>query len=118
MWTVVLLLFRRVLRSDILAVGVMAVLTVGIAPTTQWTAVVALVIANIVGLLVALRIGFLGLISHVVVGQVMIALPFSPGAPGVVGALSWMSLAAVVVPSGVALYTSLAGQSIFGDAED
>jgi hypothetical protein len=118
MWILMLLLFRRLLRSDYVAVGALALLTLGVAPTTQWEMVAALFLANVVGLLVALRIGFLALISGVVVSQIITALPLSPGAPGIVGTLSWLSLAAVVIPSGLALYTSLAGQSIFGDAEE
>jgi hypothetical protein len=118
MWIVMLLMLRRLLRSDHLAIGVMAVLTLGIAPTMQWAMVAAMLAANVVGLLIALRIGFLALISSIVASQIISGLPFSPGAPGIVGTLSWMSLGAIVIPAGLALYTSLAGQSIFGDGKE
>jgi len=117
MWIVMLLMWRRLLRSDHLAIVASAVLTLGIAPTAQWGMVAALLIANVVALLVTLRVGFLGLISAMVVSQIMGGLPFSPGAPGIVGTLSWISLAAIAIPAGFALYTSMAGQSIFGPGD-
>ncbi|MDA1186119.1 MAG: hypothetical protein O2930_15960, partial [Acidobacteria bacterium] len=117
MWIVMLLMLRRLLRSDHLAVLASAVLTLGIAPTEQWGMVAALLIANVVGLLVALRVGFLALISGIVVSQITGGLPFSLGAPGIVGTLSWISLAAIVIPAAFALYTSMAGRSIFGEEE-
>jgi serine/threonine-protein kinase len=117
MWVLLLLMFRRLLRSDALAVGAMALLTLALAPSTQWVTVAAMFIANLVALMVAVRIGFLSLVTLIVVGHIVESLPLSPGAPGIVGSLSWMSLAAIIIPTGFALYTSLAGQSIFGDAE-
>lgn len=115
MWIVMLLMLRRLLRSDNLAIMVNSVLTLGIAPSTQWFMLAGLLIANVVSLLIALRIGFLAFISSIVVSQIIGGLPFSLWAPGIVGTLSWISLGAVVIPAGAALYTSLAGQSIFGD---
>lgn len=117
MWIIILLMLRRLLRSDHLAVMASAVLTLGIAPTAQWGVVAALLIANVVALLVALRVGFLGLVSAMVVSQIMGGLPFSPGAHGIVGSLSWISLFAIVVPAFFGLYTALAGQSVFGTGD-
>jgi Protein kinase domain len=114
MWLVMLLMLRRLLRSDHLAILASAVLTLGIAPTAQWGVVAALFIANIAGLLVTLRVGFLGLVSAMVVSQITGGLPFSPGVPGIVGSLSWISVLALAVPALFGLYTALAGQSVFG----
>ncbi len=66
---------------------------------------------------VALRVGFLGLITAMVVSQITGGLPFSPGAPGIVGSLSWLSLFAIAVPAFFGLYTALAGQSVFGSGD-
>jgi hypothetical protein len=37
--------------------------------------------------------------------------------PGFVGDLSWIPIVAIALPTMFGLYTALAGQSIFGDAE-
>lgn len=118
MWVLLLLMSRRLLRSDVLAVGAISLVTLTLAPSTQWAMVVAMFIANLVGLVVAVRLGFLSLITLIFVGHIVESLPLSPGAPGIVGTLSWISLAAIVVPTFFGLYTALAGQSIFGAAEE
>jgi len=117
LWMVLLLLFRRMLRSDLAAVVVLGVLTMAVAPTGQWQFATVMIAGNVVGLMVTLRVGFLALVSMIVVGQTLASLPVSPGTPGFVGGLSWIAIAAVAVPSLFGLYTALAGQSVFGEAE-
>jgi serine/threonine-protein kinase len=117
-WVVVLLLLRRFLRSDYAAVAALAVLTLGLAPTGQWLVIVAMLITNAVGVLLTIRVGFLALVANIVMGQMVFSLPFSPGMPGFVGTLSWIPVAATVAVTLFGLYTSLAGQSIFGSAAD
>jgi serine/threonine-protein kinase len=115
---VALLLARRVLRSDYAAIAVLAVVNVGTAPTDQWLVLAASLIGAVIGLVVALRVGFLAQVSSIAVWLIVTALPFAPSTPGFVGTLSWLPIAAVVIPSLFGLYTALAGQSIFGSEAD
>jgi serine/threonine-protein kinase len=115
---VMLLLLRRLLRSDYAAIGLLAFVNLGLVPTDQWLVVVSMVIGSLVSLTVTLRVGFLAQVSQVVVWLAATALPFAPGTPGFVGTLSWIPMIAVTLPALFGLYTALAGQSIFGNADD
>jgi serine/threonine-protein kinase len=117
LWMVLLLMFRRLLRSDLAAVVVLSVLSSGVAPTGQWAFAVVMIAGNVLGLMLALRVGFLSVVSLIVVGQTLTSLPVSPGTPGFVGGLSWIPIAAIAVPTLFGLYTALAGQSIFGEPD-
>lgn len=117
-WMVLLLWLRRLLRSDMAAVGALAVFSIALSPVGEWAIVVAMLIINIASLLVALRVGFLALVVSILGSPLINGFPFTPGSPGFVGSLSWIPVIAFVVPSLFALYTALAGQSIFGDERD
>jgi len=117
-WMVLLLWFRRLFRSDIAAIGVLSVVSIAITPPSAWPMGVALLITNVAALSVALRVGFLALVVAILTTPLIIAYPFTPGAPGFIGSLSWIPVAVFVVPSLFALYIALAGQSIFGDERD
>ena len=118
LWMVLLLWLRRLLRSDVAAIGTLSMLSLGITPIGEWPAGVAILIINIASLLVTLRVGFLALAVILIASPLINAFPFAPGSPGFIGALSWIPVTALVVPSLFALYTSLAGQSIFGVERD
>jgi hypothetical protein len=117
MWMVLLLMLRRALRNDLAAIIVLSVLTIGLVPPTQWTFGLVMVAANVVSLTMALRVGFLALAANVVCTLAISSLPVSPGTPGFVGSLSWITIAVIAVPALFGLYTSLAGQSVFGRAD-
>jgi serine/threonine-protein kinase len=116
MWIVLLIILRRVLRSDLAAVAVLALLSTALVPTDQWIFVLALAAGNVLALMMSLRVGFLSLVSVIVVGKILRSLPISPDTPGFVGGLAWIPLLAIAVPTMFGLYTALAGQSIFGEA--
>lgn len=118
MWMVLLLMLRRVLRHDLAAIGVLSVLTVGLVPPSQWIFALVMLAGNLVSLYMALRVGFLALVAGATVGLALSSLPVSPGTPGFVGSLSWLTVAVIAVPALFGLYTSLAGQSIFGRSAD
>jgi hypothetical protein len=118
MWMVLLLLLRRLIRNDVAAVLVLSAVTLGLAPAGHWLPSVVSVLTNVLVLMMALRVGFLVLIANVTFGSIIGALPFSPNTPGFVGTLSWLTIAAVTIPTFFGLYTALAGQSIFGAAEE
>lgn len=99
MWVVLLLLARRVLRSDYLALAVIGGMTLFMSPAMQPAYLLAMFIGNAAVLLIAMRVGFLALISSVAVGQIIQSLPLSPGTPGVIGSLSWISVLAITVPA-------------------
>jgi serine/threonine-protein kinase len=114
LWTLLLLGLRRLLRSDVAAVGILAVVSVTTVPVHEWAAVAGFLMINIAALVIALRVGFLALVVATLGSSLMSALPFAPTSPGFVGSLSWIPVIAFVVPALFALYTALAGQSIFG----
>jgi hypothetical protein len=115
---VVLLVFaRRLLRSDLAAIGLISVLVLVLELTDNWAFNVVNLVENAVWLIVALRVGFLAMVSFVVVLILLTSLPVFPTMPGFVGGFSWIPLAAIAVPSLFGLYTALAGQSIFGDSK-
>jgi hypothetical protein len=117
MWVVLLLLARRLLRSDYLALSVVALLTMFMSPATQPAYLLAMFVGNAAVLLISMRVGFLALISSVAVSQVIVSLPLSPATPGVAGNLSWISVLAIAAPALFGLYTALAGQSVFGSGD-
>jgi tRNA A-37 threonylcarbamoyl transferase component Bud32 len=117
MWMVMLLLFRRILRSDYAAIAFLTLVSLGIAPTTQWAVVAAVIIGGALGLFVTLRVGFLSQVTQLIAWLAATALPFAPGTPGFVGTLSWIPIVAVSALALFGLYTSLAGQSIFAAAD-
>jgi serine/threonine-protein kinase len=118
MWMVLLLLLRRVTRNDLAAVVLLSIVTLGLVPPGQWPHAALGVTTNLIVLLVALRTGFLSLVTSVTVAFAIGSLPLSVGTPGFAGTVSWLTVAAVAVPMVVALYIALAGQSIFGSTAD
>ena len=115
LWTMILLLVRRLVRSDWASIIVLSVFSLGLAPPNQWLFTIALLVTNVLTLILTLRIGFLLLVASIAVGTVLLALPIFPAMGGFVAELSWISMAAVAVPSLLGLYYALAGRSIFGD---
>ena len=117
LWMVLLLSFRRLLRSDIAAGVIVSLLTILLTPTGHLLFLVVTIIGNVVSVLVVLRVGFLALVSAMAVSVVLVTLPGWPATPGFVGGLSWIPLTAVALPSLFGLYVALAGQSIFAEAK-
>lgn len=119
LWVVLLLLLRRLVRTDLAAILVLSAVTWGLTPNVGWVVGAAFLVSSIVALLFTIRYGgFLALVANIVVGQATLALPFVPGTPGFVGSYSWIVVGATTAMAMFGLYTALAGQSIFGSAAE
>ena len=118
LWMVLFLLLRRLLRSDIAAIVVLGFTTILMMPLVHWLPFLVAMLINVAVLLLIVRSGFLTLVANVVAAQVATSLPFAPGSPGFVGTLSWIIVLAITLPAMFGLYTALAGQSIFGGADE